>query len=188
MRRAFTGEPIDPDVIDHLLDAARRVPSAGNAQGLTWLVLQGRTETQRYWDVTMPTGRDTFAFPGLLEAPVLVLAVTDPSAYVRRYAEHDKVASGLGDQRDDWPVPYWFVDAGMAIEALLLGAHERKLGACFFGMFAHERAVLDALGVPNGHRGVGTIALGHPTDDERPGRSRSRARRDVTEVIRRAGW
>ena len=63
----------------------------------------------------------------------------------------------------------------MAVEHLLLGATAVGLGACFFGLFEHEAAVLAALGVPDGWRAVGTIALGHPAPDE-PGRSAARPR------------
>jgi nitroreductase len=61
------------------------------------------------------------------------------------------------------------------------------LGACFFGVFDHEAAVLAALGVPDGWRAVGTVALGHPADDE-PGRSSSRPRPSLGEVIHRNHW
>ena len=119
----------------------------------------------------------------------LLEAYAAPSAatYVERYAEPDKVASGLGDDAEDWSVPYWFVDAGMAVEHLLLGVTEAGLGACFFGLFDHEAAVLAALGVPDGWRAVGTVALGHPAAD-RPGTSAGRPRRPLDEVVHRARW
>lgn len=187
MRRAFSDEPIDGITIDALLDLARRVPSAGNAQGLSWLVLDTPAATSRYWDLTLSERRADFAFPGLLRAPVLVVALADPAAYVTRYAEPDKAASGLGVDADEWPVPYWFVDAGMAVQTLLLVVEDAGFGACFFGLFDHERAVLDAFGVPHHIRAAGTVAFGHPTaGPERPGRSSSRPRRD--DVIRRGSW
>ena len=187
MRRAFTDVPVASDALDALLDLARRVPSAGNAQGLSWLVLDTPAATGRYWELTLGDRRVDFAFPGLLRAPALVVALADPSAYVARYSEPDKVSSGLGDDADDWTVPYWFVDAGMAVQTLLLAVEDAGLGACFFGLFAHERAVLDAFGVPTHIRAVGTIALGHPgAGPERPGRSSTRPRRG--DVIRRGSW
>ena len=67
-------------------------------------------------------------------------------------------------------MPYWWVDGGMAVEHVLLGAVDAGLGACFFGLFDHEPAVFAALGVPEGWRALGTIALGHPAPDE-PGLS-----------------
>jgi nitroreductase len=187
MRRAFTDEPIDADALDALLDLARRVPSAGNAQGLSWLVLDTPAATSRYWDLTLGDRRADFAFPGLVRAPVLVVALADPGAYVARYAEPDKASSGLGDGAEARTVPYWFVDAGMAVQTLLLAVEDAGLGACFFGLFAHERAVLDAFGVPAHVRAAGTIAVGHPVAvPERPGRSSTRPRR--ADVIRRGSW
>jgi nitroreductase len=187
MRRAFTDEPIDADALDALLDLARRVPSAGNAQGLSWLVLDTPAATSRYWDLTLGDRRADFAFPGLVRAPVLVVALADPGAYVARYAEPDKASSGLGDGAEAWTVPYWFVDAGMAVQTLLLAVEDAGLGACFFGLFAHERAVLDAFGVPAHVRAAGTVAVGHPAAvPERPGRSSTRPRR--ADVIRRGSW
>jgi nitroreductase len=110
-----------------------------------------------------------------LRAPALAVVVTEPSAYARRYAEPDKAAAGLGSV-GAWPVPYWWVDAGMAVENILLAAVAEGLGACFFGLFDHEPALLADLRVPAGRRAVGTIALGHPAPDE-PGRSAARDRR-----------
>jgi len=84
-------------------------------------------------------------------------------------------------------VPYWWVDGGMAVEHLLLGAVDAGLGACFFGLFDHETAVLAALGVPDGWRALGCVAVGHPAPDE-PGRSATRPRHRLGAVLHRGGW
>jgi nitroreductase len=187
MLRAFTDEPVAPAVVDGLLDLARRGPSAGHSQGWAFVVLEG-PETARYWDVALPPERRAaFRWPGLVAAPVLVVVLVRPDAWVERYAEADKARTGLGTGTGAWPVPYWWVDAGMAVEHLLLGAVEAELGACFFGLFDHEAAVLAALGVPEGWRAVGTVALGHQAPDE-PGRSAGRGRRPLDEVVHRGAW
>lgn len=188
MVRAFTAAPVDPTVVDNLVDLARRAPSAGNSQGWAFVVLEGAEQTARYWEVTLPADRQaSFRWPGLVAAPVLILALVRPDAWVERYAERDKAATGLGAGLGEWPVPYWWVDGGMAVEHLLLGAIDAGLGACFFGLFDHERAVLDALGVPGGWRALGCIAVGHPAPDE-PGRSAGRARQPLADVLHRGGW
>lgn len=185
MVRSFTGDPVDETVLARVLDTARRAPAAGNAQALDLVVLTGPEETGRYWSVTLPdpTG---FRWQGLLAAPVLVVPVVSSAAYAERYAEADKRATALGDT-DAWPVPYWWVDGGMAVAHLLLACVAEGLGACFFGQFDHERAVLDALGVPADRRALGTIALGHPAPDE-PGRSSARPPRPAGDVVHRGGW
>jgi nitroreductase len=187
MCRAFLPAPVDPEVVDGLIDLARRHPAAGNSAAASFLVLEG-PDTAAYWAVTLtPERRATFPWPGLLEAPVLVVVLVDPAAYVARYAEPDKAGTGLGASAAVWPVPYWFVDGGMAAQNLLLGAADLGLGACFFGLFEHERSVLEAFGVPESMRAVGTVAVGHPAAD-RPSRSAGRGRPPLGQVLHRGRW
>ncbi|MBA2624438.1 MAG: nitroreductase family protein [Acidimicrobiia bacterium] len=188
MVRAFVpGRPVAPEVLDRVLDAGRRVPSAGNSQGLDLVVLEGDATTT-YWHLAFPSAsaRARFRWQGLLAAPVLVVPVVSAAAYAERYAEGDKGATGLGEEAA-WSVPYWFVDGGMGLLALLLVAVDEGLGACFFGLFEREEALLGALGVPPGRRALGVVALGHPAPDE-PGRSVARPRRPLDEVVHRGRW
>jgi nitroreductase len=188
MVRSFDRAPVAPDVVDRLLDLARRVPSAGNSQALAFVVLEG-ADTARLWDVTLPPERRaTFRWRGLLDAPVVVVPLVEPDAYARRYAEADKAATGLGTGTAAWPVPYWWVDGGMAVQNLLLAAVDAGLGALFYGLFDHEAAARDALGVPPGWRALGAVALGHPADGDEPGRSADRTRPPLAEVVHRGGW
>ena len=190
MVRSFRADPLEPDVLARVLAAANRAPSAGFAQGIDLIVLDGPDETVRYWDTTLgPDRRAGFPWPGLLMAPVLVVVCADPAGYVARYAEPDKAATGLGAGAGAWAVPYWFVDAGMAAENLLLAVVDEGLGACFFGVFDHEPALRSALGIPGHVRTVGTIAIGRPDPEQvRPSRSSARGRRDVGDVLHRGRW
>lgn len=188
MVRSFSSERLPPGTIDGLVDLARRAPSAGNSQGWAFIALEGDDQTARYWDVAVPPERMAeFRWQGLLRAPALLVVVVRPEAWVERYAEGDKAGTGLGAGTAAWAVPYWWVDGGMAVQQVLLGAVAAGLGACFFGLFDHERAILEALGVPAGWRAIGTMAIGHPVPGE-PGRSASRPRRTVGELLHRGGW
>lgn len=188
MVRAFGPDPVAPATVHRLCDLARRAPSAGHSQGLSLLVLDRPEAVARYWDTTLVSlRRASFRWQGLLDAPVLVVVAVRPATYVERYREPDKVATGLGEGTDAWPVPYWWVDAGAAVEHLLLGAVDAGLGAGLFGLFEHEAAVSAAFGVPDGWRLVATVALGHPAPDE-PGRSAGRARRALEEVVHHNRW
>lgn len=61
--------------------------------------------------------------------------------------------------------------------------------ACFFGVFDHEPAVKEALGIPVAVRTVGTIALGHEDpENARPSRSSRRDRRRVGDVVHVGRW
>jgi nitroreductase len=192
MVRAFLPEPVPAAVLDRVLDAGRRAPSAGHSQGWAFVVLEGPEQTGAYWDVTFPdvAARDAFAFPGLFDAPVLVLPLANADAYVARYAEPDKVATGLGESADAWPVPYWTVDTSFAAMLMLLAAVDEGLGALFFGIFAGADELLRSLGVPETYSAIGTIALGWPdAERDRPGlSSATRGRRGLGDVVHRGRW
>ena len=187
MVRAFRPDPIDAATLERIIDAGLRGPTAGNSVGVDLVVLEGAEQTERYWSVTLAgVRRERFSWPRLLDAPVLIVVTCSPAAYVARYAEPDKAATGLGAGPAAWPVPYWFVDAGAATMALLYAAVAEGLGACLFGAFEHEAAIAQRLGVPAEHRLASTVAVGHAAPD-RPGRSaRRHARRG--ERVHRGGW
>ncbi len=195
--RSYLTDPVDEVVLGRVLGAARRGPTAGNSWGIDLLVLTGPPETGRYWDVTLPAGprRDRFRWPGLLAAPTLVVPTVRADAYVDRYAEPDKAAAtgaggaALGSGATAWPVPYWWVDAGAAVMAVLLSAVDEGLGSLLFGTFGHAAAVAEEFGIPAGHELVGCIALGHPDPaGERPSGSLRRTRPTLEEIVHRGAW
>jgi nitroreductase len=190
MVRSFTPDPVDAAVLARVLDAGRRAPAAGNADGRAFVVLDGAAETARYWDATLPagSGRDAFGWPGLLRAPVLVLPCASADAYVTRYAEADKAGTGLGAGPEQWAVPYWTVDTAFSAMRVLDACVAEGLGACFFGLFGHVSAVKAALGIPDEWQPVGTIAIGHGDGADEPGRSASRPRPPLDEMVHRGGW
>jgi nitroreductase len=182
MIRAFESTALPDGLVDDLLDTARRAPSAGNCQATTFVVLDRPRLTARYWDTTLPEPRrSSFRWQGLLDAPALILVMTEPGRYPERYREPDKVASGRSTL-DDWPVPYWWVDAGAVIQNLLLLITDSGLGACLFGPFDHEPLLAREFDLPAAQRTVATIAVGYGRPDE-PGRSANRPRRSRAEVI-----
>ncbi len=190
MTRAFDPHrPVPSDVLDRLVDAAARAPSAGKTQGWHLVLLEG-PDTGRFWDRTLPEPeRAGFAWPGLIDAPLIALALVDPAAYVTRYAEADKAAAGLGGGTADWPVPYWTVDGAFAVMSLLLAAEAEGLGALFFAVFNGEREVRAALDVPERLELLGAIALGWPArEPARPGASAARRRRPPAEIVHRGRW
>lgn len=192
MCRSFTTEPLADGQLDLLLDLARRVPSAGYTQGFHFLVLTGPSQTCRFWDVTLPeTERSAFPYPGLLNAPTLVLPLADSAAYVDRYAQPDKARTGLGEGVEKWPVPFWWSDTAMAVQNLLLACTASGLGALYFGVFRNEQRLLADLGVPEGIRPLGAVAIGNPEPgalDRPSGSPRVRARKPLEEMVHRNGW
>jgi nitroreductase len=190
MVRSFTGRPPTPEVLDGILAACLRAPSAGNTGGWDVVVLQGPDETALFWETTTDADwQATFRrWPGLARAPVIVLPYAHPQAYLDRYAEPDKETAGLGVSEADWTIPYWFVDTGFAALLLLLAAVDAGLGACFLGNFRGERELVTALGVPPDRRYLGAVLLGEPGGEDPPSPSLARGRRRADDVIHRGRW
>jgi nitroreductase len=180
MVRSFRDTALDPGVVDGILHAGLRAPSAGHTQGVDLLVLQGAAETGRYWDAALPD-RSKFPWPGLLHAPLLVLVLSSEDAYRRRYAEPDKFSSTSSE------VPWWHVDAAFVALLLQLAAADAGLGALFFA--AHRLPALrQAFGIPEAWSPVGTVAVGHPAPDRPSSSVVSRRRRPAIEAIHRGEW
>ena len=156
-------------------------PRRATPRRVRFLVLDTPAAVAGYWDLTLPAEqRAGFAWPGLLGAPRSwwwcwsTRAPTWPAT-----PSPTRWPPGWARDVGDWTVPYWWVDAGAAIQDLLLGIVDAGLVGCLFGLFRHEEAVLRAHGVPDGWRAAGTVALGHPDppgdDPAPPGRSAGRA-------------
>ncbi len=181
MVRSFSGRPVPHEVVDRLVRATLAAPSAGNTRGTAWIVLEGAAQTSRYWmaATTAPWRAGARRWPGLSRAAVVAVSLASPAAYLSRYAEPDKARGGadlgLSESEDAWAVPYWFADAAFGVMTLLLGATAEGLGACFLGNFRAEAEVLSALGVPNGWRLFGAVALGEPAGDDPSSSSLDRA-------------
>jgi nitroreductase len=95
--------------------------------------------------------------------------------YRERYREPDK----LGPNREemDWPIPFWWVDAGAAMMAILLAAVNEGLAAGFLGVHALPD-LGRLLNIPGHHTPIGVVTVGFPLHDrrssslDRPGRRR----------------
>ena len=197
MVRSFSARPVDPDEVDRIVRAALRAPTAGNARGTAWVVLEGPEQTARYFDATMDEAwrtRHADWADGLTRAPVVLLAYTSPDAYVARYAEADKAVeaveagAGLGDDPAAWPVPYWIGDAAFGVMTVLLGAVDAGLGACVLGAFRGEAELGTRLGVPAGWRLFCAVVLGHPDGRDHRSASLDRPGPAPDERIHRGRW
>jgi nitroreductase len=183
MCRDFSDRPVAPEILDRLLDRARRAPSAGHTQGWAFVVLEG-DDTEVFWVHGSDRPRVP---PGVRRAPALVVPFVSRAAYLSRYAEVDKSGSAVVEA---WGVPYWVVDGAFSTMLLLLGAVEEGLGALFFALRRDPVHLLDALGVPGDWAPLGAVALGWPAPGWRgaaPG-SAARGRRSLDEVVHRGGW
>ena len=124
MVRNYTGEPVGPDVLDRILDTGIRIPSAGFSQGVFLVAV---TDAETRGEIARLCGEEEYVADGfdpwISEAPVHILVCVSSAVYADRYAAADKGGpdSPMADA-DNWPIPYWWVDGGAAMQNLLLAA------------------------------------------------------------------
>ena len=185
VRRFDPDRPVARDAVLRALATAVRAPSAGFTQGWDFVVLDTAEQRRHFWSATADRETDAW-MRGVSAAPVLIVCCSNPQAYLDRYAEPDKGWTDRDLAR--WPIPYWDVDTGMAALLALLAAVDEGLGALFFGVPAPAHgAVRRALGIPDTHRLVGVVALGHEARRVKSPSLR-RGRRPLDQVVHWGGF
>ena len=133
--RGYKPDPVEPDKLAQVLEAARLAPTAGNRQRFELVVIHtaGReAELRRIYD------RDWFVQP-----PLVICACRYPMDPAR--------------QRKD----YTDVDIGIVVDHLTLAATELGLGTCWIGAF-DPAAAREILGLPDEVEPVVFTPLGYP--------------------------
>ena len=185
MVRNFQDQLIDPAVIERILDLARRAPSAGYTQGQSFVVVQDAATRKAIANLAHEGEYLHGGFAAFIsQAPVLIVPCTSEAAYHRRYQEADKILDDGSET--NWPVPFWFMDIGAAIMALLLAVVDEGLGAAFVGI--HDLPALGRLlNIPPEVTPMGAIAIGHPAPDKRSP-SLKRRRKSLEDVVHWEAW
>jgi nitroreductase len=158
----------DADILS-MMEAARRAPSAENAQ--PW----------RFVAVKSPTAREALSracFSGVFSptrfaarAPLLVALCAERTGLI-------EAGKSIKDRA------MYQLDCGMAGEHLVLQAAELGLGTCWIGWF-NRRAARKALGVPWHVQVVALIAVGYPRADASP---RKRPRNPLASMLWLDSW
>lgn len=181
MVRDYLPHPVPREALERILAAALRAPSAGFAQGQRLMVVTDRARRAAVAELAGEPAYVARGFePWLSAAPVHIVLGVAVEDYDRRYGEPDK------NGREDWLVPYEFVDAGATLMTILLAAVDEGYAAGFFG--AHRLPGLSALlGMPPDVVPVGIVTLGKAGADPRTG-SAGRGRRPRDELVRWETW
>lgn len=187
--------PVPPELVDKIVAHALRAPSAGFSQGWAFLVLTEPADRERYWSSTTegdlgdaPSDRDWKGgwLDRMRTAPLIVVALSNKSVYLDRYAQDDK---GWTDRDEShWPVPYWDIDTGFAALLMHLTAVNEGLASCFIGLpVATVEAFKAAFGVPEEFTPIGALTVGYRAPDKRSPSLR-RGHRPMDEVVHHGRW
>jgi nitroreductase len=178
--------PVADEIVDKIIRYGLRAPSAGFSQGWGFLVLTAADDRARYWAATRLGDETDGWLARLSTAPLIIVALSNRSVYLDRYAEPDK---GWTD-RDEahWPVPYWHIDTGFAALLMHLTAVNEGLGSCFIGLPVETMpAFKEAFGVPPEFAPIGALTVGYRAPDKRSPSLR-RGHRPLEDVVHHGRW
>ncbi|HSL26781.1 MAG TPA: nitroreductase family protein [Acidimicrobiia bacterium] len=165
MVRNYSPDPVPPETLHRIVRVARKAPSAGFSQGLAFVIVTEPAVRNAISELAKESSYVASGFdPWISRAPAHIVVCISEQAYHRRYQEPDKLDSEGGEI--EWPVPYWWVDAGAALMLLLLATVNEGLAAGFLGTHALPdlRGLLD---LPSEVIPIGVVTVGHPAPDRR---------------------
>ena len=190
MVRSFTDQSVAPEIVERIMDAARRGPSAGYSQGVEFVLVTDDAMRDKiahpYEAMHAKSGHPNF----VAQAPVQIVICANAEIYKSRYREPDKMRVRKDISDDDlWRIPYWYTDAGCAMMLILLATVNEGLAAAFVGGSIDRLRKL--LEIPEEHTPIGIALIGHEAPDARQYGDVSadkRPRRPLADVVHRERW
>lgn len=165
MVRNFSPEPVPREVLERIAERAQRTPSAGFSQGQRLLVVTDPERRRRVGGIVDEAHyREAGYASWISECAAQFIPCVSEEAYHRRYREADKVRPDGSEI--EWPVPYWWIDAGFTALMILLAAVDEGLAAGYAGV-RNQEALRGELAIPAEFTAIGVIPLGHPLPDHR---------------------
>jgi nitroreductase/NAD-dependent dihydropyrimidine dehydrogenase PreA subunit len=160
--RQYKKKPISNKILAELIDTARFAPTGGNQQQVHWMVFEKTTDVQRlaglvvdFMKLMLPAVTDEAMASRMRRIPDAWNAGRDR---IMRGAPHLVLAHAPADLSP--------TDCVIALTYLELYAYAKGLGTCWAGYFMTaadmHKPLIEALGLPAGHRCFGAIMLGYP--------------------------
>lgn len=160
--RSYLDKPVEREKLEYILESARLAPSWKNMQCWRFILVEdlvGRQALAESMEESNP-GRKA-----LMGAPLVIVLCAVPSE------------SEVWEGKD-----FMMLDAGLAMEHLLLAATEQGLGTCWQGLFSEEK-VRASLEVPANVRVVAMTPVGYAAEERRP-----RPRKSKVEIVFHKKW
>ncbi len=156
--RGYTSAAVETDKLNRVLEAANLAPTATNRQPFQIIVINTRGREQ---ELKRIYPKDWF-----VQAPlVLCICALPENAWSRMDGKN-----------------YAEVDATIAMDHLILAAHNEGLGTCWIAAF-DPGATREILGLPKNVVPVAFTPLGYPADEGRP-----KKRKSLKELVRYEKW
>ncbi|MAE07835.1 MAG: NAD(P)H nitroreductase [Bacteroidetes bacterium] len=164
--RKYINKPVDREIINRCIEAARLAPSASNSQPWTFIVVDDD-------EIKDKVGRSTFgplkSFNKFVpQAPVIIAIVL----------EKPKIITEIGGRIKNKEYP--LMDIGIAAEHICLQAAEEGLGSCMLGWF-DERTIKLLLNIPENKNVPLLVTLGYTPEDYK---HRKKIRKSMDKIVK----
>ncbi len=143
--RKFTDQPVEPEKLNLLLQAAMAGPSATNAQPWEFVVITEKEVMDKFRSVIMF---------GKMNATAAICVLGSTRMQKSRVGEK-----------------FWVQDCSAATENILLAATALGLGSVWVGIHPvnlYKRQVSEILNLPDGVTPLNLIYLGYPAEEKEP--------------------
>ena len=155
--RSYLDKPVEREKLEYVLESARLAPSWKNMQCWRFIVVEDATARKA---LAASMGETNPGRKALMGAPIVIVLCAVPTE------------SEVWEGKD-----FMMLDAGLAMEHLLLAATDQGLGTCWQGLFSEEK-VRESLSVPDNVRVVAMTPLGYAAEERRP-----RPRKTMAEIV-----
>lgn len=157
--RKYKDKQISDEIINELLDAARKAPSAKNVQSHKYFIVKDKVVKNKLIEV------GAFKQPFVNDAPLIIICCSDPSQYPK------------STDVDETPVNYAYIDLSIAASFLVLRATELGLGTVFVA-WIYRNKIKEVLNLPKNYIIPFVIPMGYPDEDPNP-----KPRKGLKEII-----
>lgn len=164
--RKYVSADIPAETITRLINAARLAPSWSNLQCWKFIVVRDPETRSRLAESLPDKNPAKNAIKD--QAPITIVLCADPKESGAKYSEEFS--------------NYYILDAGLAMQQLMLAAHAEGLGTCWVGWF-DETKVRELCRIPVDQRVVALTPLGVPAVQPSP-----RPRKELEEIACIEAW
>ena len=157
--RKYQDKKIPEEIIEELIDAARRAPSAKNTQSHKYFIVKDeetKNKLKKY---------NAFKQPFVYDAPLIIICCADPKQYPKSV------------DVDDTPEHYAFIDLSIASSFLVLRATELGLGSVFVAWIYRDK-IKEVLNIPKEYIIPFVLSVGYPAEDPNP-----KSRKELNEIL-----
>ena len=157
--RKYQDKQIPEEIVNELLEAARKAPSAKNIQSHRYFIVKDKDVKNKL------IKHGVFKQPFVNDAPLIIICCADPAQYPK------------SADVDETPTNYAYIDLSIAASFLVLRATELGLGTVFVAWIYRDK-IKEILNIPKKYIIPFVIPVGYPAEDPI-----SKPRKNLNEII-----